>query len=108
MRHPERNVKIEVAKILTNVNKFQKLPSEFQLKFRWILMQMVHLMPSSEKEEKTISEICEIIASIATEAKEPRHMQKIAGDIEAIEKLCDILLNLKLSQEDEDMLTESQ
>ncbi len=29
MRHPERNVKIEVAKILTRVNKYQRLPSDY-------------------------------------------------------------------------------
>lgn len=56
------------------------------------MMQMIQLMPSQASEHKVISEICEIISTVALDSKDAKTMQKIAGDIEAIEKLSDILL----------------
>ena len=40
-------------------------------------------------------EICDIIQNIASDSKDRRHLQKVAGDIQAIEKICDILITLK-------------
>ena len=60
------------------------------------MMQMIQLMPSQVTEYKIISEICEIISSVAIDSKDAKSMQKIAGDIEAIEKITDILLTQKL------------
>lgn len=70
LRHPERNIKIQVAKILTSVNKFCKLPDEYQQVFKWIMMQMIQLMPDSimvahQDSITVIIEICGIIQSIA-------------------------------------------
>ena len=41
LRHPERKIKIQVAKILTSINKYCKLPKEYQQVFKWIIMQMI-------------------------------------------------------------------
>jgi hypothetical protein len=43
-------------------------------------------------EYRVISQICEIISSVALDSKDAKAMQKVAGDIEAIEKISDILL----------------
>ena len=75
-------------------------------------MQMVHLMPSSitsVAEHRLVTGIAEIISNIATDAKDPRSMQKVAGDIEALEKISDILtskpfaLSLQIIEEDQEM-----
>lgn len=50
-----------------------------------------------------ISEICEIIQSISTDVKDPRAMQKVAGDIETIEKICELLIANKVNEENIDM-----
>lgn len=60
-----------------------------------MLMQMIQLMPSdfsSISDQRLTAEICEIVSNIATNAKDPKTMQKVAGDIEAIEKISDILI----------------
>jgi hypothetical protein len=65
-----------------------------------MLMQMIQLMPtdfSTISDQRLTAEICEIIANIATNAKDPKTMQKIAGDIEAIEKISDILIQRSLA-----------
>mgnify|MGYP007026495083 CR=1 FL=1 len=52
-------------------------------------------MPSSPLEYQMICQICEIISSIVTDSKDPKAMQKVAADIEAIEKINGLLLNHK-------------
>jgi hypothetical protein len=83
------------------VNKYCKLPDEYQQIFKWIMMQMIQLMPDSimvahQESITVIIEICGIIQSIAQGAKNPKEMQKIAGDVEAIDKICEILLVVKI------------
>lgn len=65
-------------------------------------MQMIHLMPSSvstQHDQRLVAEVCDIITNIASDAKDKKGMQKAAGDIEAIEKICDLLLSKSLSTE---------
>lgn len=55
-----------------------------------------------------ISEICEIISSVALDAKDAKDaklIQKVAGDIEAIEKISDILIAQKMQDDDVEMLS---
>ena len=49
----------------------------------------------TDDQKRNVGEICEIISCIAADSKDPKQMQKIAGDIEAIEKICDLLINSK-------------
>lgn len=62
-------------------------------------MQMSQLLPggavSSAEDFLFVSEICKIIRSIAKDSKDRKYMQKIAGDIQAIEKISLLFLNTK-------------
>lgn len=43
----------------------------------------------------SVSEICKIIRSIAKNTKDRKYLQKVASDIMAIEKLCDVIVSGK-------------
>lgn len=46
--------------------------------------------------------MCKVIKQICEDAKDRRYLQKIAGDVQAIEKLIDILLDVKVFNADID------
>lgn len=63
------------------------------MQFKWVIMQMVQLLPIMANDKGMVVEICYIIRSIAKDSRDRRHMQKIAGDIQAIDKISELLLN---------------
>ena len=99
LRHPDRQIKLHAAKILTHLNQYHKLSADLSQCFRWIMMQMIALLPQSFSDTGLIAEICGIISSIALVSKDKRHLQKVAGDIQAIEKISELLLSLKSSEQ---------
>lgn len=66
LRHPDKQIKLYTSRILCNLNKYHKLPKEIAQLFKWIIMQLVSLLPLSATqgtlwEFTQITEICEII-----------------------------------------------
>lgn len=71
-------------------------------------MNLIQIMPSSTMAKDInsyikIKEICEIITNMTTDAKEAKKLQKVAGDIEALEKVCEILSQQNLADVNEDV-----
>eukprot|EP00347_Sterkiella_histriomuscorum_P015675 403356120 len=93
LRHSENLVKIKTARIFTNLNKYYKLPREYQAQFKWVMMQMAQLIPLLGDDERPVSEILRIIRRISKNTKDRKFLQKVASDIMIIEKLCDIIVS---------------
>lgn len=56
---------------------------------------MSQLLPLLGDDNISVSEICRIIRSIAKNTKDRKYLQKVASDILAIEKLCDVVISGK-------------
>lgn len=64
-------------------------------------MQMAQMLPLLANDVSIISEVCKIIRSLAKNSRNRKHLQKVAGDIQAIEKLSDLVVNSKSGSIDE-------
>lgn len=53
------------------------------------------MLPLLGDDNISITEVCKIIRSISKNTKDRKYLQKVASDIMAIEKLCDIIVSGK-------------
>ncbi|CDW81757.1 armadillo repeat-containing protein [Stylonychia lemnae] len=100
LRHPDNVMKVKSSRILSNINRYYKLPTLQQQQFKWVIMQMSQLLPVFQDDQALIKEICKIMRDLAKKSKERKHLQKVAGDILAIEKLTDLILTCKKASEE--------
>ena len=56
---------------------------------------MSEMLPLLGEDSISIGEVCKIIRSLAKNTKNRKHLQKVASDILAIDKLSDIIVNDK-------------
>ena len=94
LRHPQPMVKILASKILTNMRSYCRLNKEVALQFRQIMISMVKLLPKDIKSAdiQQVLIVCSVIETLSHNGKDRKHLQKLAGDILAVEKLGDMLL----------------
>ena len=87
-------VKILASKILTNMRSYCWLNKEVALQFRQIMISMVKLLPKDIKSAdiQQVLIVCSVIETLSHNGKDRKHLQKLAGDILAVEKLGDMLL----------------
>ena len=89
-------VKIKAARIFTSIGKFFKFRREEQHQLKWVLMQITQELPKLTENPYQIWEVCKVIRNISMSSKvkkDARNLQRIANDLLAIEKLCELVSN---------------
>ncbi len=68
-------------------------------------MQAVNMLPEKidggSQEETVVISLCKIIEQLSQSGKDRRALQKVAGDIMAVEKLAKVIVGYKKSSEED-------